>query len=87
MDAPRGSAGNENLRLPIGKLIARAEGMDAARGENCPRAQGNKKQYAQTCFYKQDGVILPGWRLPVKICVAAILAKNQINSTSIRVPT
>ena len=41
MDAARRGAGNENLRLPIGKLIAGAEGMDAARREKCARAQDN----------------------------------------------
>lgn len=33
MDAVRGSAGNENLRLPVGKLIAWAKRLDAARRE------------------------------------------------------
>jgi len=46
MDAVRGGAGNENLRLPIGKLIARAKGVNASRREKGPCAQGNGKQDA-----------------------------------------
>ena len=44
MDAAGRGAGNENLRLAIGKLIARAKGMDAARREKCARAQDNAKK-------------------------------------------
>ena len=33
MDAARRGGGNENLRFAVGKLIARAEGVDAARRE------------------------------------------------------
>ncbi len=42
MNAAGRCPGNKNLRLPIGKLIARAKGLDAARGEKCPRAEGGR---------------------------------------------
>ena len=60
MDAARRGAGNENLRLPISKLIARAKGMDAARRQECARAQDNAKKVSRPGFHKQDEVILPG---------------------------
>jgi hypothetical protein len=60
MDAAGRGAGNENLRLPIGKLIARAKGVDAARCQECARAQYNAKKVSRPGFRKQDEVILPG---------------------------
>ena len=68
MDASRRSSGDENFRLPIGKLKARAKGLDAARREKCPRAQDSAEKYSPPYFRKQDEMILPGRRLPVKIC-------------------
>jgi hypothetical protein len=68
MDASRRSSGDENLRLPIGKLKARAKGMDAARREKCPRAQDSADKYSRPYFRKQDEMILPGRRWLVKIC-------------------
>ncbi len=47
MDAAGRSAGNKDLRLPIGKLIAGAEGMDAARREECPRAEDSREKNTQ----------------------------------------
>lgn len=66
MDAGRGRAGYEDLRLPAGKLIARAQWLDTARRENCARDQRGRKKNAQSCIGKQDEVILPGRKLPVK---------------------
>jgi hypothetical protein len=43
VDPAGGRAGNENLRLPIGKLISGAKGVDAGRREKRPSAQGNGK--------------------------------------------
>jgi hypothetical protein len=46
MDAARRCARNENLRLTIGKVKARAQGLDAARREKCPRAEDSRKKDA-----------------------------------------
>jgi hypothetical protein len=73
MDARRRRAGNENLRLAIGKLVARAKGLDAAGREKCAGAQGGGKKLWRQWFHVQDEVILPGQRLPVKSCGARIL--------------
>jgi hypothetical protein len=81
MDAARRGTGNENLRLPIGKSIARAEGMDAARREECARAQDNAKKDSRPGFHKQDEVILPGRTVRVKSWLSAMLAK-VLNSGS-----
>lgn len=47
MNAAGRRPGNKNLRLPIGKLIARAKGLDATRGEKCPSAEGGREKNAQ----------------------------------------
>jgi len=81
MDAARRSRRNANFRLTIGKLVARAKRVDTARREKCPSAQGNRKKDAQPRFHKQDEVILPGRRLPVKIRLPTIFAM-AFNSSS-----
>jgi len=58
MDAVRRSAGNLNLGLPVAKMIARAKGMDAARGKNGACTQSNKKQNARSRYGSQDEEIL-----------------------------
>jgi len=76
MDAARRGARNTNLRLTIGKMETRAKGQAAARSEKCTSAQGSRTKNAQPSIRKQDEVILPGRRLPVKTCPSAILTKN-----------
>ncbi|HLW44138.1 MAG TPA: hypothetical protein VKS00_06580 [Candidatus Acidoferrales bacterium] len=68
MDAAGRGAGNENLCLPIGKLIARAKRMNAARRQEYARAQDNAKKDSRPRFHKQDEVILPGRSVRVKSC-------------------
>lgn len=71
MDARRGRAGNQNFRLAIGKLVARAEGLDAAGREKCAGAQGGGKKIWREWFHLQVEVILPVRRFPVKSCCSA----------------
>jgi hypothetical protein len=66
MDAAWRCARNENLRLPVGKLKAGAQGLDAARREHCPRNKGNRKNNPQPYFRKQGETILPGLGVLVK---------------------
>jgi hypothetical protein len=72
-------ARNANLRLPIGKFIARAKGTHAARREKSPRGQGGRKNDSRAHFRKQDDVILPGRRLRVKSCVATITGRKFLS--------
>jgi hypothetical protein len=44
MDKSRGFAGNMDFSLAIGKLIARAQGMNAGRRENGACAQGSREK-------------------------------------------
>src|SRR4029077_14312255 len=60
MDPARGGRGNKNLRLPVGKLIAGAKGMDAARCEKCACAQSDTKKNSRSFLCKQGDLILPG---------------------------
>src|ERR1700689_4962990 len=66
MDAAGRGAGNENLRLPAGKFVTGAQGVDASRREKCARAQDNRKGDARSRVRKQGDMILPGLMMRVK---------------------
>jgi hypothetical protein len=81
MDAAGRGSGNEDLRFAVGKLIARAKGVDAARREKCASSKDDRKIETRSLFHEQGDVILTGRGSLVKSCVAAILA-NELDCGS-----